>query len=343
MPTTLTGLLLFVVLLLPGFAYLVGKERAGTERRTSPFRETVAVVSASVTSEVVVAVLAWPFWSRALDIDKLVGDLGAYWEERPGLLATWGLGILAASTAAAYSATLPRVRSPRWPSRLSAKVCKPTWLRRLLGRLPGPYPHPSSVSGWWLLFETWKADRELHVGCVLDDGSHVSGTLESFNASAADSADRDLILFAPIEYRAAGSRKSVILRCGVVCVSASRIRMIQVGYSTTRLDSPRAERARQVPLAEAPLPDHPGWEASGPRSGVHDQGPPLHAALYQPGTAKEDAARTSMTDRSARPSSSASPAPDRAHHRPRRPPIRAGNSPGPYHRPPGVNACAGPG
>lgn len=54
MPTTLTGLLLFVVLLLPGFAYLVGKERNGTERRMSPFRETVAIVAASVTCELVV-------------------------------------------------------------------------------------------------------------------------------------------------------------------------------------------------------------------------------------------------------------------------------------------------
>jgi uncharacterized membrane protein len=53
-PTTLTGLLLFVVLLLPGFAYLVGKERHGTERSLSPFRETVAVVAASITSELVV-------------------------------------------------------------------------------------------------------------------------------------------------------------------------------------------------------------------------------------------------------------------------------------------------
>ena len=72
MPTTLTGLLLFVVLLLPGFAYLVGKERHGTERRLSPFRETVAIVAASVTSELfVLTVFAgiralWP--SRAPDV-----------------------------------------------------------------------------------------------------------------------------------------------------------------------------------------------------------------------------------------------------------------------------------
>jgi hypothetical protein len=80
-----------VVLLLPGFAYLVGKERAGTERRASPFRETVAIVSASVTSELVVLVLLSPLWSRALDVDKLVSDSGGYWggywQERPGLLA----------------------------------------------------------------------------------------------------------------------------------------------------------------------------------------------------------------------------------------------------------------
>jgi Family of unknown function (DUF6338) len=63
MPTTLTGLLLFVVLLLPGFAYLVGKERNGTERQTSPFRETIAIVAASTTAELaVLALFAIPRW-----------------------------------------------------------------------------------------------------------------------------------------------------------------------------------------------------------------------------------------------------------------------------------------
>jgi hypothetical protein len=32
----------------------VGKERNGTERHTSPFRETVAIVAASVTSEIAI-------------------------------------------------------------------------------------------------------------------------------------------------------------------------------------------------------------------------------------------------------------------------------------------------
>ena len=49
MPTTLTGLVLFVVLLLPGFAYVTGKERHTTGQRLSHFRETAAVVAASWT------------------------------------------------------------------------------------------------------------------------------------------------------------------------------------------------------------------------------------------------------------------------------------------------------
>src|SRR5690349_3910353 len=99
MPTTLTGLLIFVVLLLPGFAYLVGKERHGTERHTSPFRETVAVVAASVTSEVVVlagfAVLRWQLPSLTPDVGALIQHGSTYAADHYLSLAAWGLGMLA--------------------------------------------------------------------------------------------------------------------------------------------------------------------------------------------------------------------------------------------------------
>src|SRR5229473_1038663 len=82
MPTTLTGLLLFVVLLLPGFAYLVGKERNGTERQASPFRETVAIVAASVTSELGVltlfSIVRWLWPAGTPDIGALASNSGAY-------------------------------------------------------------------------------------------------------------------------------------------------------------------------------------------------------------------------------------------------------------------------
>lgn len=83
MPTTLTGLLIFIVLLLPGFAYLVGKERNGTERRASPFRETAAVVAASITSELVVlglfAGIRWQAPSSwTPDVGALIRHGGTY-------------------------------------------------------------------------------------------------------------------------------------------------------------------------------------------------------------------------------------------------------------------------
>ncbi len=89
MPTTLTGLLLFVVMLLPGFAYLVGKERNGTERRLSPFRETVAIISASVASEVVILLIfavvrtLWP--SETPNVGALLGqgEPISTWEPNP--------------------------------------------------------------------------------------------------------------------------------------------------------------------------------------------------------------------------------------------------------------------
>lgn len=68
MPTTLTSLLLFVVLLLPGFVYLTCKERHGTERHISTFRETVTIVTASIMSSARcgrVRPLMWVHWSVA--------------------------------------------------------------------------------------------------------------------------------------------------------------------------------------------------------------------------------------------------------------------------------------
>ena len=112
MPTTLSSLLIFVVLLLPGFAYLVGKERHGTERHTSPFRETVAIVAASVTSELTVLGLfaairtLFPSWTP--DVGAVIRHGGgAYAASHYRSLAILGLILLAASTGLAYLATVP--------------------------------------------------------------------------------------------------------------------------------------------------------------------------------------------------------------------------------------------
>lgn len=230
MPTTFTGLLLFVVLLLPGFAYLVGKERAGTERRTSPFRETVSIVAASVTTELVVTLAAWPLWAISIDTSRLLIDPEAEWKAAPGRFVVWGLGLLVAAVALAYAATLPTVR-------------------RLGRRFTGTYPHPSSVSAWWMLFEEYRHGSDRHVGLLLDDGSYLQGTLISFNQNADDIPDRDLLLTAPITYRASGAAEASALDCGAACISARRVVAMTVAYVSPvigRTPSPNPTLAGQA-------------------------------------------------------------------------------------------------
>jgi hypothetical protein len=216
MPTTLTGLLLFVVMLLPGFAYVVGKERNGTERRQSPFRETVAIVTASITCELIVLVafaivrVRWP--SATPDVGALVRHGGAYLRGNYAAVAAWGTGMLVLAVAIAYTATMSAVRR--------------------LGRwLTGPYPHDSTVSAWWILFDRWAGPRDAEAICILDDGSLIRGTVYSFNMSADDSPDRDLILTEPIRYRPPGGDEAHDYDVGAVCVAARRISTMFVNYS----------------------------------------------------------------------------------------------------------------
>ncbi len=222
MPTTLTGLLLFVVALLPGFAYLVGKERHGTERRLSPFRETVAIFSASAVSGIIVlAIFAviraiWP--SGTPNVGALLSQGNLYLlgnRSHRGhyqIFAVWGLVLLVCATAVAYAATVPR-------------------LRRAGEWLLGPYPHESTVSSWWILFERWKNARGIRVICSLDDGSVIRGQFGSFNIAADDSPDRDLILMSPLFYTPPGEEDEVPYPVSAVCISARRIVTMFVNYT----------------------------------------------------------------------------------------------------------------
>jgi hypothetical protein len=240
MPTTLTGLLLFVVLLLPCFAYAIGKERNSAVEHPTPFRETAAIVAASVAFNLVVLVLfaiirtIWP--TATPNVGALVRNAGSYLRGGPGhpghygQVGIWAAGMLAFAVLLAYLATLPRVR---------AVAAKPL----------GTYPHDSSASAWWILFEKWQMDRDIHVGCILDDGSFVEGTLGSFSRESDDIQDRDLILAQPICYRPPGETEADPYEGGAVCVSAARIVTMFVAYSDKSVTSSPAEEAAGAPAS----------------------------------------------------------------------------------------------
>lgn len=236
MPSTLTGLLLFVALMLPGFAYLVGKERAGTERRTSVFRETISVLAAGVSADLIVVVVAAPVWSSWIDFGRLATEPRAYWREDPLLLAGWLIGLLMVATLLGSLATWPKVR-------------------RLL---PREYPHPSAVSSWWMIFEQFDRNGCKYVGGELDNGSYIEGWLASFNTIADDIEDRDLVLEEPIKFRPAGSTSTVPYGAHIACVSARRIVTVFVTYAdphATASTSPVAAEAAAEASAHTEVPD----------------------------------------------------------------------------------------
>src|SRR5215472_17558394 len=150
MPTTLTGLLLFIVLLLPGFAYAVGRERYGPERHPSAFRETAAVVVTSVISEIAVLILfalARSFWpSVTPDVGKLVRGGSAYLRANYREFAIWGIGLLALAVVLAYAASTPVGR-------------------KAAASVPFLFAKEQGGSAWWQLFRVQVKDRDVWVGC----------------------------------------------------------------------------------------------------------------------------------------------------------------------------------
>jgi hypothetical protein len=224
MPTTLTGLLLFVVLLLPGFTYVSIRERSAPERRRSPFQETATAAAVStVTNSISAGVyallhLAWP---ATPSLGGFISNGSDYWAERYGSIILAGFGVLAVSVGlAAYGAAAIRNRSP----------------------------HPSAVSSWWMLFEEMpkkmapsrRRDGILTTAiCYLTDGSAIQGTVFDYNPIADETSDRDLILVAPVKRRPTGAADFSKVSCKAVSLSAREITAIDVDYTVKSPQPPR--------------------------------------------------------------------------------------------------------
>lgn len=223
MPTTLTGVLLVVVLLLPGLTYSMVRERRSGERRLSPFRETSAVIFGSVIAEITVVGLfaivriCWP--KRTPDIGRLVRERGSYVVAHYALLAGWAVSLLLLASVLAGLAAL------------------------LVKR------HSSTLSAWSMLFEHWREGRDVHVGCVLEDGAFVEGVVASYNLSPDDLADRDLVLTQPIGYRPPGADVPVPYPAGAVCISARKIVTMFVTHLPAAAGEPAAPADEEPPQA----------------------------------------------------------------------------------------------
>ncbi|GHF40411.1 hypothetical protein FHX82_004822 [Amycolatopsis bartoniae] len=210
MPTTLLGLVLFLVLLVPGFAYTLRRERMVSSRPVSAFRETVELAFVSVAADAMVLLLFGlvrlivPRWTP--DVRQLIRDPGHYVPDHLTSLTLWGGALLLIAAALAFAAA---------------------GVRR--GR-----EHEAHVSGWTRLFSEHPGAR-IYVGCLLEDGTYVTGRLRTYSRSAEDGQDRDLTLTGPISYRAPGeSSLAVLPDVGAAAVSARRLSLLTVTYQAPR-------------------------------------------------------------------------------------------------------------
>ena|SRR5215467_4724662 len=218
MPNTLAGLLVFVVLLIPGYAYQHRRARDIPERDRSTFAETLAVVFVSVIVGWI-ALVAYALVARLLPDSapspaQLFTNPAQYTGQHFLAVVLWSASFVgfAALLGHTLAARPWRVldRTGRFGSRARLKEAQ--------------------HSAWWLAFHEHPGST-MHVGCVLHDGSYVAGILHSYSRVSAEHGDRDLTLRGEITYRAARAEATHTLpNVNLVVISARDITLLTVTY-----------------------------------------------------------------------------------------------------------------
>jgi hypothetical protein len=226
-PSTFTGLVLFVLLLAPGFAFLLVSERGVVAvRQTTPLRQTATIGLASVVwdiAAVLVLAAAVRFTPlRGPNLDNLMAEGLDYARRSYRSSAGWliALVVVACVLSVLFAGVLNRT------DRLAV----------LRDRAPISWLFPESggtehVSAWWKVL----VDPNVHEGmrryatCYLEDGSSIRGWVASASPDVRDSPDRELVLWAPLVF-IDWSGKRTELEKGAATVSSGRMLFLHVRY-----------------------------------------------------------------------------------------------------------------
>lgn len=224
MPSSLPGILLFIVLLFPGYLFERRRESDLPDRIRTPFKETLSVVFVGVVTDSVMLSFAAVFsvWGPTWVPDPvalLINPRNTFTDHplRAVGLVLWTVGGACALAYLCAARPWSDFTHERWPHRHRSRS-----------------PRGPGQSAWWVLFHA-KPDHRLYVGCYLDDGSYVGGLLYSYNRAEAETADREVTLRAnaafPLRHRSSWDRPTQVLEdVGVVAVSARRIVMLTATY-----------------------------------------------------------------------------------------------------------------
>ncbi|MET7708926.1 DUF6338 family protein [Micromonospora sp. NPDC005413] len=250
-PSSLLGLVLFVVLLAPGLAYVLRHERAVPAPSHSTLRETLRVVFVSVACLTFTGLLsaglrlACP--ERTPNVRGLIQDPADFAREHHVQLVWWSLALITFATLLGFFSADPRLLAGLRQMRSKA------WAQRLLGDAP-----IKDSSAWHQAMSDLKSrdhaaigrkkrEDETFIGVQMDDGTYVRGYLVSYSPGGVEDDQRELILtraeIRPVdgEIQPIGSTLTVI--------SARHI----VRLDVTHLKKREEAFAAELPASSAPV------------------------------------------------------------------------------------------
>lgn len=221
MPTTLVGLLLFVVLLAPGLIFLARARVTRPVSKPSALREAARLGLLSVASDLgaiaLFGVARGVFPNHTPDVGGLIRDPSRYFRSHYAYLVLWGTALLV------VACILALLGAVALSSAAGQKIL--SW--RGLALLVPPSVDYAREPAWWQLF-TNRPER-IHVGCQLDDGTYVAGFLSTFSAESDETPDRELVLAGDLKIRVVGGALEDYPASALV-VSARRLQYLAVTY-----------------------------------------------------------------------------------------------------------------
>ena len=229
MPTTITGLLIFVVLLTPGFVYLARIETRLPGREYSALRETATVVWVSLRTYGVVfagfMTVRWWCPGCVPDMQAFLSNPATYWSGHTTEVVVSFVVLLSAAVGLAAMVAVP----PAWSAQALKRVnIKPA--RRLRDAiLTRRRNRITTESGWGTAFNRYP-DRQVYLGLRLKDKTYLYGALLSFDPQTKETNERSLQLRGPIDIRTPTAEQAEPLEADVVIVSAGEIKTITVHY-----------------------------------------------------------------------------------------------------------------
>lgn len=221
-PSTPLGVALLLVLIAPGLAYVLRREKVVPTGPRTAFREALQVIFVSVVSLATVGILATLLRvllpNHTPDVRRLVHEPGAFARGHHVQLAWWAFGLFAAAVLLAWAMADPRI----------AAASKKSWICWLTGAGTGDI---ADVSAWWNALEVLKTPgtQNTNVGVLQGNGSYIQGTLVSSTAGNLDYDKRELILTAPLIYITAEGVKHE-LEVQMVVISGRDITRLDVTH-----------------------------------------------------------------------------------------------------------------